>query len=102
SEKILEWINEEPGEALPYLDKVLHYAKNWFHLFEGSKKPIRSKGNTWPGILAIEPWATLFRLYGFYEQPQKKDFIVPSCTMKRGKKMVEVDKRECDYALDVK
>jgi hypothetical protein len=102
ADRVREYQEEEPEEANEYLSNVKHYATHGFMNFEGPKKKIRSKGSTWPGILAIQPWETLFRLYGFYEQPQKRDFIVPSCTMKVGKKMNKTDKRECDYALDVK
>ncbi|MCW5775813.1 MAG: hypothetical protein KIS87_05130 [Phycisphaeraceae bacterium] len=95
--ELLELYLDEGGkEALRWLDKAEYYAKAGFARHEGPKGGIRSK---WGQVYAIQPWATLFRLYGFYEQPQKRDFIVVSTTMKKGQKMRDHDKREVDYAV---
>ncbi len=101
SGRLNTWMEEDEEDASDYIDKLEHFAKNWFHNFEGPTKGIRSKGNTWPVILATQPFG-LFRLYGFYETAQKKAFLVPSCTMKRGKKMTGADKEECDFASQIK
>jgi len=99
SEDVLELLSEylETGgdDAAEWVDKAEYYAKAGFHKHEGKSRGIRPK---WGSILAIQPWATLFRLYGFYENASKKDFIVVSTTMKKGGKMRDKDREEVDYA----
>lgn len=85
-------------DAIDWLDKVEHYAKNGFMPFEG--KGVRSKGSSWPGVWGVQPFG-LFRFYGFYEQPQKNDFIAIGSTMKDGQKMTDSDKDECSYVLKI-
>jgi len=98
--RVKEWIEEEPKDSAAWLKKARFIATAGFLRYEGDRG-IRPK-SSWPGIFAIEPWATLFRMYGFYEDVRKTTFIVPSCTMKTGGKMNRTDKRECDFAHDIK
>ena len=92
------FINNAAKDALPWIAKAEYYAKAGFHRHEGKSEGIRAK---WGGIYAIQPWASLFRLYGFYAQPQKRDFVIVSTTMKRGQKMRDSDKAEVDNAAEI-
>ncbi len=106
SDAVLEAIDEyEQSYGPRYMSKVEYYAKAGFRNHEGT----RSKSKNQPGIrpktdyghvLAIQPFG-LFRIYGFYENPQKTVFIGVSTTMKRGMKMRAKDKEACQFAADV-
>lgn len=109
SDAVLEAIDryqtDDLDAANDYMNKVEYYAKAGFWKHEGT----RTKSKRHPGIrpktdykhvLAIQPFG-LFRIYGFYENPQRTVFIGVSTTMKRGMKMRAPDKAACQFAADV-
>ena len=97
-DRIAEFLKGGGDAAAEYILKAQYYAEAGFHQHEGDKRGIRYK---WDGVYAIEPWATLFRLYGFYEPPTKTAFIIPTTTLKKGQKMRKKDKAEVRYAAQV-
>lgn len=97
---IVDYMEAHGDDADKYMDKVRYYAQAGFDRHEGSRRGIRPK-STWRGVLAIEPWKTLFRLYGFYEPPRKEHFIIVSTTFKKGQRMRGKDKQEAKYAARV-
>jgi hypothetical protein len=101
AESLKEYLAEDP-DGIKYVNKVHYYAKGGFHNFEGDKESIRSKSAVAPGIFAIQLPGKLFRLYGFYETAQKKDFIILTTTFKKGQKMREKDRDEVKLAAAIR
>ena len=71
---------DEPDQGL--LRKIRHYSTHGFGKFEGRKRPIKYEGN---GVYRIG-YGDLFRIYGFYNGPQRREFIAIRPHLKRGQK----------------
>ena len=71
---------DEPDHGL--YRKIKHYSENGFWKFEGAKRPIKHEGN---GVYRIG-YGDLFRIYGFYNGPGRREFIAIRPHLKRGQK----------------
>lgn len=86
---------EQPQKK--FIKKLKRYAKTGFSNFEGND-PIRYEGN---GVFRISD-GSLFRLYGFYENDSKTDFIVIDALLKRKTKISSSIRKRIDKIAQIK
>lgn len=87
---------KKPEAWYEYTTGVKTCAKAGFGRYEGKKNRIRYK-KEWR-VYALEPRGTLFRLYGCYSAPIKREFIAISSTLKKGGTMRRKDKAAAEFA----
>lgn len=99
-------MREAIGEYAPterkqgtFLKKLKYWATAGFARFEGPKDPIRHE---WDEIYRVGMYATLFRIYGFYEGPRKSEFIAVTSTTKREQGLRPADKNQINEASRIK
>ena len=104
------WVSDSVREAIgdytrtekhpgTFLKKLKHWATAGFATCEGQRNPIRHE---WDGIYRVGKHATLFRIYGFYEGPNKAEFIAVTSTTKRGQKLTTADENQINEASRIK
>ena len=90
-------IERKPGS---FLAKLQLCATAGFANYEGDKKcPIRYE---WDGVYRIGLHADLFRVYGFYEEPNKRSFIAVDALIKKGQKLTRHEKDRINEVARVK
>lgn len=109
--KTAVWISRSVGRELRrrakrdrpmmerFLAKLEHYAKFGLGKFEQSDGPVRYE---WDSVYRIGDRSSLFRLIGFFDGPERADFLVIDCFEKRGQKLDRTDKRRIDAVARIK
>lgn len=89
---------EQPQKK--FIKKLKRYAESGFANFEGSEgiDPIRHE---WNGVFRISD-GSLFRLYGFYENENRSDFIIIEAILKRKSKLSSTIKDKIDNIANIK
>lgn len=104
------WVSESVKEAIAqyaltertqgeFLKKLNYWANRGFASLEGRGCPIRHE---WDGIYRVGMYATLFRIYGFYEGARKAEFIAVTSTTKREQRLRPADKNQINEASRIK
>jgi len=79
--------------------KIERYATNGFALYErGKPSPVLHE---WDGVYRISD-GTLFRLYGFYSDGRKSEFVVMDVALKKGTALSEPIRRQIDEIASIK
>lgn len=91
---------EQPTKS--FIKKLKRYSERGFWNFQGdskSKRPIRPE---WDDILRIGEISSLFRLYGFYEDGSKSNFIIIDAFLKHDTALSEAERKRINEVAKVK
>lgn len=94
-----KWGNSREAGRLG--DKVEYWAKSGFWKWEGSANSGRPIVHEWDGVFRLG-YQSLHRMLGFYENDNKRSFLIVDAYLKKGKGLNRTEKGYIDEVARVK